>query len=162
MVGPALLWADAKGRRMKPQSTRRRCAIYTRKSTDEGLDQNFNSLDAQREACGAYILSQTHEGWEPTGELYDDGGYSGGSMERPGLQQLLEDVEAGKIDIIVNTPTGGIARADGYEIRAATVAADKALFTTVSQLGAAVAAIEASREPYEVTSLQEYHARRSE
>jgi site-specific DNA recombinase len=86
---------------MKPQSPRRRCAIYTRKSTEEGLDQNFNSLDAQREACGAYILSQTHEGWEPTGELYDDGGYSGGSMERPGLRQLLEDVEAGKIDIIV-------------------------------------------------------------
>ncbi|WP_411339455.1 recombinase family protein [Sphingopyxis sp. J-6] len=86
---------------MKPQSSRRRCAIYTRKSTEEGLDQNFNSLDAQREACGAYILSQTHEGWEPTGELYDDGGYSGGSMERPGLRQLLEDVEAGMIDIIV-------------------------------------------------------------
>ena len=86
---------------MKPQSSRRRCAIYTRKSTDEGLEQNFNSLDAQREACGAYISSQTHEGWEPIGELYDDGGYSGGSMERPGLQQLLEDVEAGKVDIIV-------------------------------------------------------------
>ena len=86
---------------MKAQSSRRRCAIYTRKSTEEGLDQNFNSLDAQREACGAYILSQTHEGWEPTGEHYDDGGYSGGSMDRPGLRQLLEDVEAGKIDIIV-------------------------------------------------------------
>ncbi|MBL8651099.1 MAG: recombinase family protein [Sphingopyxis sp.] len=86
---------------MKAQSSRRRCAIYTRKSTEEGLDQNFNSLDAQREACGAYILSQTHEGWEPTGEHYDDGGYSGGSTDRPGLRQLLEDVEAGKIDIIV-------------------------------------------------------------
>ncbi|GAA1418503.1 carbamoyl-phosphate synthase large subunit [Agrococcus citreus] len=74
---------------------------------------------------------------------------------------IVDLIDAGEIDIIVNTPTGGIARADGYEIRAATVAADKALFTTVAQLGAAVAAIEASREPYEVTSLQEYHARRS-
>ncbi|TXG82667.1 MAG: recombinase family protein [Sphingomonadales bacterium] len=80
---------------------RRRCAIYTRKSTEEGLDQTFNSLDAQREACAAYILSQTHEGWEAIPELYDDGGYSGGSMDRPGLQQLLADAEASKIDIIV-------------------------------------------------------------
>ena len=74
---------------------------------------------------------------------------------------IVDLIDAGEIDIIINTPTGGIARADGYEIRAATVAADKALFTTVSQLGAAVAAVEASREPFEVTSLQEYHARRS-
>lgn len=80
---------------------RRRCAIYTRKSTEEGLDQTFNSLDAQREACAAYILSQTHEGWEPIPELYDDGGYSGGSMDRPGLQQLLADADAGNVDIIV-------------------------------------------------------------
>lgn len=80
---------------------RRRCAIYTRKSTEEGLEQSFNSLDAQREACGAYILSQAHEGWEPVPDLYDDGGYSGGSMDRPGLRQLLEDVAADKIDIIV-------------------------------------------------------------
>ncbi len=74
---------------------------------------------------------------------------------------IVDLIDAGEIDIIINTPTGGIARADGYEIRAATIAADKALFTTVAQLGAAVAAIEASREAYEVTSLQEYHARRS-
>ena len=85
----------------KESPNRRRCAIYTRKSTDEGLEQSFNSLDAQREACAAYILSQTHEGWEAIPELYDDGGCSGGSMDRPGLQQLLLDVEAGKIDIIV-------------------------------------------------------------
>ncbi|MGD9710816.1 MAG: recombinase family protein [Thermomicrobiales bacterium] len=78
-----------------------RCAIYTRKSTDEGLKQSFNSLDAQREACAAYILSQTHEGWEDVGEHYDDGGWSGGTMERPALRQLLEDVCLGKIDIIV-------------------------------------------------------------
>ena len=86
---------------MKRDTQRRRCAIYTRKSSEEGLDQSFNSLDAQREACGAYILSQAHEGWEPTNEIYDDGGYSGGSMERPGLRQLMADVEAGKVDIIV-------------------------------------------------------------
>jgi site-specific DNA recombinase len=78
-----------------------RCAIYTRKSTEEGLEQEFNSLDAQREACAAYILSQRHEGWELLPDLYDDGGYSGGSMNRPGLQQLLADVHAGKVDVIV-------------------------------------------------------------
>ncbi|WP_430417278.1 recombinase family protein [Parasphingorhabdus sp.] len=78
-----------------------RCAIYTRKSTEDGLEQGFNSLDAQREACAAYILSQTHEGWEGTSELYDDGGFSGGSMARPGLKQLLQDVKAGKVDVIV-------------------------------------------------------------
>src|SRR5438067_2049873 len=78
-----------------------RCAIYTRKSTEEGLDQAFNSLDAQREACGAYILSQAGEGWEPIKTLYDDGGFSGGSMERPALKQLLADITAGKVDVIV-------------------------------------------------------------
>ena len=86
---------------MRETVTRRRCAIYTRKSTEEGLEQSFNSLDAQREACGAYILSQAHEGWEPVFEFYDDGGYSGGSMDRPGIRQLLADVEAGKVDVIV-------------------------------------------------------------
>ena len=79
----------------------RRCAIYTRKSSDEGLDQSFNSLDAQREACEAYIKSQKHEGWSTLKASYDDGGYSGGSMNRPALQALLSDIEAGKIDIIV-------------------------------------------------------------
>jgi len=78
-----------------------RCAIYTRKSTDEGLDSEFNSLDAQREAAEAYILSQRHEGWEALAEHYDDGGYSGGNLERPGLQRLLADVEAGRIDCVL-------------------------------------------------------------
>ena len=64
-----------------------RCAIYTRKSSEEGLDQEFNSLDAQHEACLAYIASQKHEGWTPNRERYDDGGFSGGSMERPGLKR---------------------------------------------------------------------------
>lgn len=80
---------------------RQRCAIYTRKSTEEGLEQDFNSLDAQREACAAYILSQKHEGWSELSEGYDDGGFSGGSMERPGLKALLSDVRDGRIDVIV-------------------------------------------------------------
>lgn len=78
-----------------------RCAIYTRKSTEEGLEQSFNSLDAQREACEAYITSQRHEGWVLTPELYDDGGFSGGNMDRPGLRQLLADVKKGRIHVIV-------------------------------------------------------------
>ena len=79
----------------------RRCAIYTRKSSEEGLEQSFNSLHAQREACDAYIKSQTHEGWRVLAQPYDDGGFSGGSMERPGLAALLSDVEQGNIDIVV-------------------------------------------------------------
>ena len=71
-----------------------RCAIYTRKSSEEGLEQSFNSLDARREACQAYILSQKQEGWRALDFNYDDGGYSGGSMERPGLKRLLADIEA--------------------------------------------------------------------
>ena len=78
-----------------------RCAIYTRKSSDEGLEQGFNSLDAQREACAAYILSQASEGWAALPEVYDDGGISGGTLERPALQRLLGEVTGGRIDIIV-------------------------------------------------------------
>jgi site-specific DNA recombinase len=78
-----------------------RCAIYTRVSTDQGLDQEFNSLDAQREAAEAYIKSQAHEGWVCLKDPCDDGGFSGGSMERPALQRLLADVRQRKIDIIV-------------------------------------------------------------
>jgi DNA invertase Pin-like site-specific DNA recombinase len=77
------------------------CAIYTRKSSDEGLEQSFNSLDAQREACEAYIKSQKHEGWVALPEYYDDGGYSGGNMERPALQKLMKDIKAQKINVIV-------------------------------------------------------------
>jgi site-specific DNA recombinase len=78
-----------------------RCAIYTRKSTDEGLNQEFNSLDAQREAAEAYIASQKHEGWVCLPARYDDGGFSGGTMERPALRRLLADIEAGRVDCIV-------------------------------------------------------------
>lgn len=84
---------------MKPEP--KRCAVYTRKSTEEGLDQEFNSLDAQREACFAYITSQKFAGWIPIRDSYDDGGFSGGNMDRPGLQKLLTDVRAKRIDVIV-------------------------------------------------------------
>src|SRR5882757_9779117 len=78
-----------------------RCAIYTRVSTDAGLEQDFNSLDAQREASEAYVKSQAHEGWRLIPTVYDDGGYSGGSMERPALQRLLNDIRAGQIDVVL-------------------------------------------------------------
>jgi DNA invertase Pin-like site-specific DNA recombinase len=78
-----------------------RCAIYTRKSTDENLEAEFNSLDAQREAAEAYIASQRQEGWAALQDRYDDGGYSGGTLERPALQRLLEDIEAGRVDCVV-------------------------------------------------------------
>ena len=78
-----------------------RCAIYTRKSSEEGLEQDFNSLDAQREACEAFIRSQKHEGWVCLSEMYDDGGISGATMERPALKRLLADIEADRIDAVV-------------------------------------------------------------
>ena len=90
----------------KPGTTTRRngtvrCAIYTRKSSEEGLEQEFNSLQAQREACEAFIDSQRHEGWVCLRAPYDDGGFSGATMDRPALQQLLADVKAGRVDTIV-------------------------------------------------------------
>jgi DNA invertase Pin-like site-specific DNA recombinase len=87
--------------RSKSKASRLRCAIYTRKSSEEGLEQDFNSLDAQREACEAYVKSQRNEGWDASPAQYDDGGFSGGTMERSGLQRLLSDVKAGKVDVVV-------------------------------------------------------------
>lgn len=86
---------------MNNPETKIRCAVYTRKSSEEGLEQSFNSLHAQREACEAYVLSQKHEGWEVVPIAYDDGGFFGGNMERPGLKKLLADIFAGLIDTIV-------------------------------------------------------------
>ncbi len=80
---------------------KRRCAVYTRKSTEEGLDMAFNSLDAQREACEAYVASQKAEGWLLVPDRYDDGGFSGGTLERPALQRLLADIEQGRVDVVV-------------------------------------------------------------
>src|SRR5260370_80399 len=88
----------------KPASPRTkvvRCAIYARKRSEEGLEQDFNSLHAQRESCDAYIKSQRHEGWTPLPSLYDDGGYSGGSTERPALKRLLADIQSHLIDVVV-------------------------------------------------------------
>ncbi|MBB89589.1 MAG: resolvase [Magnetovibrio sp.] len=87
------------------------CAVYTRKSSEEGLEQEFNSLDAQREACEAYVASQKHEGWRLLKDRYDDGGISGGTMERPGLQRLLADVAAGKVQIVVVYKVDRLTRA---------------------------------------------------
>ena len=80
---------------------KQRCALYTRKSSEEGLDQEFNSLDAQREACEALVKSQTSEGWRSLATRYDDGGVSGGSMQRPALKRLLADITADQIDVVV-------------------------------------------------------------
>jgi site-specific DNA recombinase len=88
-----------------------RCAIYTRKSSDEGLEQAFNSLDAQREACAAFILSQKHEGWTVLPALYDDGGFSGGTMDRPARKRLIADIEAGQIDVVVVYKVDRLTRA---------------------------------------------------
>ena len=90
---------------------RLRAAIYTRKSTEEGLDKVFNSLDAQREACAAYVMSQQHEGWVLLPDLYDDGGFSGGNMDRPGLKQLLGEVRAGRVDVVVVYKIDRLSRA---------------------------------------------------
>ena len=86
-----------------PRATVRlmRCAVYTRKSTEEGLEQEFNSLDAQREAGEAYVRSLQHEGWTCLTDRYDDGGFTGGNMERPALQRLMADIEAGRVDCVV-------------------------------------------------------------
>ncbi len=102
----------------------KRCAVYTRKSTEEGLEQDFNSLQVQREACEAFIKSQTHEGWRLCKTAYDDGGYSGGSMERPALQQLLADIEARKLDVVVVYKVAGHRR--GHSRRAPADRADGA------------------------------------
>ena len=89
------------GRKPPTRMPKMRCAIYTRKSSDEGLQQDFNSLDAQREAAEAYIASQKAEGWICLPDRYDDGGFTGGNMERPGIQRLLDDIDAGKIDRVL-------------------------------------------------------------
>ena len=78
-----------------------RAAVYTRKSSEEGLEQAFNSLDAQREACEAYIVSQKSEGWRLVPDRYDDGGFSGGTLERPALNRLLADIKSGRVNIVV-------------------------------------------------------------
>jgi site-specific DNA recombinase len=95
----------------KPVVRKLRCAVYTRKSSEEGLEQEFNSLDAQREACEAYVASQKAEGWLLVPDRYDDGGISGATLERPGLKRLLADIEAGRIDVVVVYKIDRLSRA---------------------------------------------------
>src|ERR1700691_4954546 len=87
------------------------CAVYTRKSSEEGLEQSFNSLEAQREACIAYIQSQKHEGWVALPDNYDDGGFSGGNMERPALIRLLADIRSSKVQVVVVYKVDRLTRA---------------------------------------------------
>ena len=94
-----------------------RCAIYTRKSSEEGLEQEFNSLQAQREACEAFIASQRNEGWQALPALYDDGGWSGGTLDRPALQRLLADIRASKVDVVVVYKIEGFFRQGGTMLR---------------------------------------------
>src|SRR5215469_859884 len=94
----------------QPKQQARRCAVYTRKSSEEGLEQNFNSLHAQREACEAFIKSQASEGWKLVRAGYDDGGLSGGTMERPALKRLLADIGEGRIDVVVTYKVDRLTR----------------------------------------------------
>jgi DNA invertase Pin-like site-specific DNA recombinase len=120
-----------------------RCAIYTRKSSEEGLEQSFNSLDAQREACLAFIQSQRQEGWRAITGQYDDGGYSGGSMERPGLKQLLADIDARKIDTVVVYKVDRLTRSladfakiiESFDARGVSFVSVTQQFNTTSSMG---------------------------
>jgi site-specific DNA recombinase len=120
-----------------------RCAVYTRKSTEEGLDMEFNSLDAQREACEAYIVSQRAEGWSPVRDRYDDGEVSGGTLERPALKRLLADVEAGKIDVVLVYKIDRLSRSmldfrklvETFERYGVTFVSTTQAFNTTSSMG---------------------------
>ncbi|WP_158886319.1 recombinase family protein [Rhodanobacter sp. L36] len=111
-----------------------RCAIYTRKSSEEGLEQSFNSLDAQREACEAYITSQRHEGWQCLPNRYDDGGFSGGNLKRPALEALMVDLRSGKVDLIVVYKIDRLTRSlMDFSSLVATFDTHKASFVSVTQ-----------------------------
>jgi site-specific DNA recombinase len=120
-----------------------RCAIYTRKSTEEGLDQDFNSLHAQREAAEAYIISQKHLGWALVPTHYDDGGFTGGNLDRPALQQLLEDVDARRVDCILVCKVDRLSRSlldfarlvDRFDQRSVSFVSVTQQFNTTSSLG---------------------------
>ncbi len=120
-----------------------RCAIYTRKSSEEGLEQAFNSLDAQREACAAFIASQKHEGWVVLPTLYDDGGFSGGTMQRPALRRLIADIEAGQIDVVVVYKVDRLTRAlsdfaklvDVFDRRGVSFVSITQQFNTTTSMG---------------------------
>src|SRR5580693_8764999 len=139
-MGGAMGESDKTPRRSAKKA---RCAIYTRKSSEEGLDQAFNSLDAQREACAAFILSQKHEGWTVLPGLYDDGGFSGGTMERPALKRLISDIEAGQIDVVVVYKVDRLTRAladfaklvDVFDRRGVSFVSITQQFNTTTSMG---------------------------
>ena len=120
-----------------------RCAIYTRKSSEDGLEQDFNSLDAQREACAAYILSQKSAGWIALAEMYDDGGISGGTLERPALQRLLSDIGAGRIDTVVVYKVDRLTRSlndfakivDAFDAKSVSFVSVTQQFNTTTSMG---------------------------
>jgi DNA invertase Pin-like site-specific DNA recombinase len=120
-----------------------RCAIYTRKSCEEGLEQAFNSLDAQREACESYIASQRHEGWRVLPELYDDGGYSGGNLERPAMKRLLADIDAGRVNVAVVYKVDRLTRSladfakivERFDARGVSFVSVTQQFNTTSSMG---------------------------
>jgi DNA invertase Pin-like site-specific DNA recombinase len=120
-----------------------RCAIYTRKSSEEGLEQGFNSLHAQREACEAYVLSQAGEGWKALTTIYDDGGFSGGNMERPAMRQLLADIDRGLIDIVVVYKVDRLTRSlsdfskivDRFDAKSVSFVSVTQAFNTTSSMG---------------------------
>jgi len=124
-------------------SRRLRCAIYTRKSSDEGLEQSCNSLDAQREACAAFVLSQKHEGWSVLPTLYDDGGYSGGTLDHPALQRLLADIADGKVDAVVVYKIDRLTRSlfdfakivEAFEARGVSFVSITQQFNTTTSMG---------------------------
>ncbi len=121
-----------------------RCAIYTRKSTEHGLEKEFNSLDAQRDACEAYIKSQASLGWRALPQHYDDPAYSGGNLDRPALQRLLKDVDAGRVDAIVVYKIDRLTRSlsdfarlvDAFDARSISFVAVTQQFNTTTSMGA--------------------------
>jgi site-specific DNA recombinase len=127
----------------RPPDKKLRCAVYTRKSSEEGLGQAFNSLDAQREACAAFILSQKHEGWTVLPTLYDDGGFSGGTLDRPALKLLLSDIAEGKVDVVVVYKIDRLTRSlfdfakivDAFEAKGVSFVSITQQFNTSTSMG---------------------------
>ena len=124
-------------------TSKKRCAIYTRKSTDEGLDQEYNSLEAQRDSALAFISSQRHEGWTAIDQGYDDGGFSGGNTNRPSLKRMLADVEDGRIDVVVVYKIDRLSRSlsdfakmvDLFDARGVTFVSVTQQFNTTTSMG---------------------------
>src|SRR5213080_3795356 len=128
---------------MSADSKTLRCAVYTRKSTEHGLELEFNSLDAQREACEAYIKSQASQGWRALPQHYDDPAYSGGNLERPALKQLLKDIDAGRIDVVVVYKIDRLTRSladfaklvEAFDVKSISFVAVTQQFNTTTSMG---------------------------